>query len=238
MIILLRGHIRNAFETRDLYNLIKDIKNLHDSLEIYIHTWIIYSSNLSWRPIKTDIREVKERKIVNYFADLSIYIKKIIIEDDTKIVLIGSKTGLICSSKCPLIGWKYMWHGIYNGIKHIKEANTKEQYVINMRFDILNNSFSKTHAEIMEFYCFNSNIKEFKKNIFYNNKIEGIKHIRGIDNFYIGSINTMFTLIEHFYSNLDSILVYYPSNKCQESLVYLENEKIFNEKLIREELEV
>ena len=48
----------------------------------------------------------------------------------------------------------------------------------------------------------------------------------------------MFTLIEHFYSNLDSILLYYPSNKCQESLVYLENEKIFNEKLIREELEV
>jgi len=238
MIILLRGHIRDAFETRDLYNLIKNIKKFHTSLEIYIHTWNIFSSNISWRNINIDLREVREKKILNYFADLKQYIKKIIIDNDTKIEVIGDKTGLICSSKCPIIGWKYMWHGIYAGIKSIKDEHDTDEYVLNMRFDVLNNSFSKSHDDIIKFIRVNRNIIEFKKNIFFTHVIESIQKIRGIDNCYIGSINTMYKLIKHFYSNLDSIILNYPNNKCQESMVFLENELIFGNRPISNELVV
>lgn len=238
MIILLRGHIRDAFETNGLYRLIKNIKKYHSSIEIYIHTWNIFSSNLSWRKINTDSREVNQQKIINYFGDLSEYIKKIIIDDDTKIEVIGKKEGTICSSKCPVIGWKYMWYGIYSAIKSIKEDHDTDEFVFNMRFDILNNSFSRPHNDIIKFIRYNRNLKEFKNNIFYNNSITRIRQIRGIDNCYIGSINSMFVLIEHFYSNLDSIILNYPNNKCQESLVFLENKIIFDQSTIRNELSI
>ena len=69
-----------------------------------------------------------------------------------------------------------------------------------------------------------------------NNTKHSINQVRGIDNFYIGSINTMYLLIEHFYSNLDAIIPNYPNNRCQESLVFLENEIIFEKSSIRNEL--
>ena len=236
MIIFIRGHIRNSFSNTDLYDLIKHIKRFHTTpLKIYIHTWNIYSSNISWRNINKDLRTVTENKILNYFRDLQIYIKNIIIDDDTTINHIGNINGKICSSRCPLIAWKNMWYGIYSGIKYIKDNNDiPDEYVINMRFDILNNSFSKTKNDILKFVRAQSNINTFDKNIFMSNKIEKINNIRGIDNFYIGNIETMYILINHFNSNLDEIVLKYPSNNCQELLVYLENMYIFNNKTIQE----
>jgi hypothetical protein len=229
MIIFIRGHIRKAFSNDNLLNLIENIVKGHkSSLKIYIHTWSIFSSDLSWRKnIHKDETLVKQHKIMNYFGNLKTYIKNIIIEDDTKIELYGNKDGNICSTKCPVIAWKYMWHGKYSGIKAIKENCDSNEYVINMRFDMLNNSFSKKYDDIIKFVHSIHNKTNFKENIFMNNNIEIIKEIRGVDNFYIGSVYTMYRLIEHFYMNLDTIVLKYPENKCQESLVYMENKLIF-----------
>jgi hypothetical protein len=239
MIIFLRGHIRNAFSNGDLLDLIKRIKCFHKGpLKIYIHTWSIFSSDISWRNIRKDERLVKPHKIINYFGNLKHCIKNIVIEDDTKIEIYGNKDGNICSSLCPVIAWKYMWHGKYSGIKAIKENSAGNEYVINMRFDILNNSFSKTSEDIIRFVHAKRNLSDFKKNIFMNDNIDNINQIRGVDNFYIGSVDTMNILIEHFYENLDRIVLKYPENKCQESLVYMENKIIFKEKTLREKEEI
>jgi len=239
MIIFLRGHIRNAFENADLYNLIDNIKNFHKTpLKIYIHTWNIFSSDLSWRKVRADLREVKKHKIMNYFGSLRKFIKEIIIENDKEITINGEKEGYICDTLCPIISWKNMWHGIYTGIKFIKDNNPDNEYVINLRFDILNNSFPKDYDEIMRFVHANRNIKDFKENIFTNNNIQNINHIRGIDNFYVGNVKTMYILTEHFYSNLDTIILKYPQNKCQESLVYLENKLIFRQAAVRDQMTV
>jgi hypothetical protein len=239
MIIFLRGHIRNSFNNNDLLELIKHIRGFHKSpLKIYIHTWSIFSSELSWRRVRRDERLVKPHKITNYFEPIKNCIKNIIIEDDNKIEIHGNKDGNIGSTLCPVIARKNMWQGKYNGIKAIKENCNSNEYVINMRFDILNNSFSKSIGEILRFVHAMRNISNFKQNIFMTDKVEKINQIRGVDNFYIGSVDTMYRLIEHFYENLDSIIINYPENKCQESLVYMENKIIFRQEPIRNKLTV
>ena len=70
MILLLRGHIRNSFENKDLYNFIKEIHYLIPDLKIFIHTWNIFCNNLSWRIMDMDSRVVKEELIYEYFDDL------------------------------------------------------------------------------------------------------------------------------------------------------------------------
>ena len=71
MIIFIRGHIRNSFNDKGLYNLIKSIIKFHKTdIKIYIHTWNIYSSNLSWRKIEKNKRNVNPSIIKHYFQDL------------------------------------------------------------------------------------------------------------------------------------------------------------------------
>ena len=104
IIIILRGHIRKSFDDDKLYNLIKKI-NLIYNIHIYIHTWNIQQTNVSWRPIEKIDNIITKESIYNYFKDLSFLIKHIIIDDDTKIKLIGNLEGTI-GTICPLIGWK------------------------------------------------------------------------------------------------------------------------------------
>ena len=63
MIILLRGHIRNSFDTQYLYELMQYLSNNYN-IEIYIHTWDIIQNNISWR-------EIKENNIVTFFQRYS-----------------------------------------------------------------------------------------------------------------------------------------------------------------------
>jgi len=62
MILILRGHIRDSFNSPDLKLLVHDIYQLDPTLEIYIHTWNIYSNNISWRDIEANTQEVMEEK--------------------------------------------------------------------------------------------------------------------------------------------------------------------------------
>ena len=84
IILILRGHIRNSFNNQKLYVLVKKISEKYN-LSIYIHTWNIQQSNISWREVK-QINNIITKKIINdYFKDLSLLIKHIIIDDDTNI---------------------------------------------------------------------------------------------------------------------------------------------------------
>jgi hypothetical protein len=221
MILMLRGHIRNSFDTKNLYDLVKLIYNKYPDLKIYIHTWNIISNNISWRRINTDNRIVNEEIIYNYFDDMKDLIKGIIIDDDKKIEIIGNTKGNIRRSSMPLIGWKNYWYGKYKIIEHIKNNELDEtEMVINCRFDVLQNSFSFCDVFIMKFLNTNSNIK-FEKNKFVYEKEEC-----GIDNFYIGNIKTMYNLISLFYYKLDEILSKDGNTVNQEKLVFRINETL------------
>jgi len=218
MILILRGHIRKSFDDDKLYNIIKSIYNNNESLEVYISTFNILQSNISWRYIEEINLIVNEEYIYNYFKDLTFLIKKILIIDDQNIDLIGNLNGKLCNSNMPIIGWKRYWYCKNKILEYINnlEKNNNE-CVINCRFDIFCNSNNLDDDKILKF------IEDNKNNIFTNNQFIYNKYRHGIDNIYIGNIFTQYKLSNNFFFNLDSIEEKYNYIKHQEMLVYIEN---------------
>ena len=93
MILIIRGHIRKSFETKQLYNLVKELYIIFPDLKIFIHTWNIFANNISWRNITINETSVNDKIIYNYFDDLKHLVKNIIIDDNSKINLIGNLYG-------------------------------------------------------------------------------------------------------------------------------------------------
>jgi len=201
MILIIRGHIRKSFINKDFLNLVKSIYEIDNNLKIYIHTWNIFSSNKSWRYIETNNTQVTKDIIYDYFNEFRYLIKEIIIDDDTKISLIGNLEGNIKNCLMPIHSWKNYWYGQYRIIHFLNYLDIdKNEFIINCRFDVLNNSYSFNHYEIINFIIVNKN------NIFTKNNFIKDYECKGIDNIYIGNIYTMYKLIYEFNFNLDSIL--------------------------------
>ena len=222
MKIILRGHIRNSFNDKRLYDLLHNILKLTGSLEIYIHTWNIYQNSLSWRPIKENRNVVDESIIYSYFGDLKPYIKIVIIDDDEKIHLIGKTDGILKNTpRTPLIGWKRYWYGKFKIIEHLYNSySDKSETILNTRFDILCNSNPINREDILKFVEENKD-KKFTKNKFL--KVMG----GGMDNIYFGSINTQYILTYHFHYDLENIVN--NSKELQEATVLEKNNLLFKE---------
>lgn len=215
MILVLRGHIRNSFDNTNLFNLIKEIYNIDNNLSIYIHTWNIIANNISWRYINNNNTIVTKEMIYNYFGEFKNLIDTIIIDDDKNIKLIGNLNGNINNGLTPIIGWKNYWYGKHRIIDYINNKNINiNELIINLRFDIINNSNNFSIHEIIDFIKKNIG-NEFKKNIFIRDH-----ECNGIDNIYIGNINTMYKLTHYFNYFLDDILTNNTDTIHQERLVY------------------
>jgi hypothetical protein len=226
MILLLRGHIRNSFKDDKLYHLIETIYKHIPNLSIYIHTWNIYANTISWRRVEGNDYPVSDIDIYNYFKDLKHLIQHIIIEDDSNINLIGKTDGLIGKSRVPILGWKNYWYGKYQIINYMKEhldpLSTNEN-IINCRFDVLENSNSIQADSILPFIL-SHHEKSLHKNMFlYTHECVGI------DNIYIGNINTMYTLIRTFFYELDDIIRSYPNIGNPENLVFRQSAKMVSQ---------
>lgn len=218
MIILLRGHIRSSFNDNQLYHFMNELSK-KNQLKIYIHTWNIMQTNVSWRSLKNIPISITEEMIKTYFKDLQHLIVKIIIDDEKLNKLVGSVKGVVSNSKMPKIGWKNMWYGKKRIIDEIAKNERVNEIIVNMRFDVFSNSNSFNKIALLHFINKNSVVS--RKNIFLFNK-ESL----GIDNIYIGNFNTMFNLIYHFHNNLDYIILYNHPVSSQEFLVFRENEKM------------
>jgi hypothetical protein len=224
MILIIRGHIRNSFKRKDLYNLIKKLYSIFSDLKIFIHTWNIFSNNISWRPIDINDENVNDAIIYDYFGDLKDIIEHIIIDDDSKIKLIGNLSGKIDKSPVPIIGWKNYWYGKYKIIEYLYNKNIdKNEMIVNFRFDIMDNSNNFNEATIISFIQANSKMS-LNKNIFVFND----ENHTGIDNIYIGNINTMYKLINTFFYELDDIISKNNNTIHPEILVYRINSNIFD----------
>ena len=223
MIIVIRGHIRSSFNTNELYNFVLSLHKIFPDLKIFIHTWDIYANNLSWRHINVNNTQVTEKVIYDYFRELSRCIKHIIIDNDKNIKIIGTVTGTINNGIMPILGWKNYWYGKYKIIDYIYNQNLyNNETIINSRFDILDNSNKFDKDTIFKFIIKNSNIN-FTKNVFMFNH-----ECNGIDNIYIGNINTMYKLSNMFYYNLDNILLKNNDTIHQERLVFRINSTLIN----------
>ena len=226
MILVLRGHIRNSFKNNQLYELVKEISEKYP-LKIYIHTWNIVQSTLSWRPLENDQTIVSPEFIYDYFKDLSPLIQDILIDDDKNISLIGNLEGNICKGQVPILGWKRYLYGKHQIIKHIfmkymNEEIESDEPIVNTRFDVLSNSNNYLKEIIHEFIEIKTRLI-FRKNHFIYDK-----ECMGVDNIYIGNINTMNTIIYHFHHNLDSIIPRYYPIYNPERMFFNENNKFFS----------
>jgi hypothetical protein len=218
IIIILRGHIRNSFENDKLYNLINKINHVY-IIHIYIHTWNIQQTDVSWITVEKINNIITKEIIYDYFKDLNSLIKHIIIDDDTKINLIGNLTGTI-GPFCPIIGWKRYIYGLYQIINYVKNRYSDE-FIINFRFDIFSNSNNISEDQIL-YLIYNNNNNKFKKNIFLYNSLKF-----GLDNVFCGNSQTMYKLCKYFNEELDYILNKNITINNQEFLLFIENEIIF-----------
>ena len=219
MFIMIRGHIRDSFQTNQLYNLIKNISQKND-IKLYIHTWNIIQSNVSWRKLDKIEYPVNENMIRNYFKDLNRYIVEIMIDDDNNINLEGNVNGFVSMTKTPKRGWKNMWYGKKRLIDSIhRDIVNMKEIIVNIRFDVFTNSHGLSNNFILKFI-------EDNKNNTNEIKLISDREIFGIDNFYLGTLNAMFNLIYNFHFNLDNILSKHKVEN-QEFLVFREN-KLFN----------
>jgi len=161
--------------------------------------------------------------IYEYFSDLKDRIKDILIDDDTKIKLIGNIHGKINQGPTLIIGWKNYWYSKYQIINHIHTTlRNADEPVVNMRFDILKNSNSFNKNHIVSFIKSHYQSK-LNKNVFTRDE-----EYNGCDNIYIGTIDTMYKLTYKFFYSLDEILDKNRDTHHQERLVYRINKQLFN----------
>ena len=220
MLLLIRGHIRNAFDTEDLYNFVKQIHQLY-KVDIYIQTWSVFSNSISWRPISDNPIKVTDEIIRAYFKEVPI--KSILILDDTKITITGNKTGFVIKSGIPIIGWKNMWYGKAAVADHVAECEHSDTLLINTRFDLFCNSNNPTAANLLLFVEKNNNTQP--TSLIFMSSLACC----GIDNFYITTVAINSRISHHFNTNLDEILSRreYHSTVHPEKLVFYENARIF-----------
>lgn len=215
MIILLRGHIRNAFATPHLYELLKELHAI-SPLRIYIHTWGIVQNSLSWRPIRTDTSEISEAAVRAYFRDLEPCIRKLFIDPDGSIPLIGSTDGYMPTNRMPKRGWKNMWAGMYRAMTAIRDECSEDELVLNTRFDVCSNSCKFPLADYIHLYKTMAAVKP-KKIYFLRPEL-----FNGCDNYFIGPVQQMNTLVTNFHTDLDNLLTIHPVTHNHERYVMLE----------------
>jgi hypothetical protein len=223
MILIIRGHIRNSFDTKILYYFVENIYSLYPDLNIYIHTWNIFANNISWRNILTNDNIVTEEVIYNYFDKLNNCIKHIIIDDDKNIELHGNLEGNINNGHMPIIGWKNYWYGKYKIINYIyNNVKCEDEMIINFRFDLFSNSNLIKKQLILNSIKNNDKTKFYKNNFIFNYERNGI------DNIYFGNIHTMYKLINYFHHELDDIINNNTDISHHEVLVYRVNSNLFS----------
>lgn len=224
MILILRGHIRNSFDDTRLCRFVERMIVVYPNLKIYIHTWNIIQNNLSWRHMNTDYTTVTEQMIRKYFNSVKRHIKKIIIDDDSRVQILGRTVGKVSKTNTPIKGWKNYWAGQCRMIEYISnETNTnQDEIIINTRLDLLNNS---NNINVIYLFDFLKNIKINTK--LTRNRFLEDKPVSGIDNFIIGNLHTQYKLITNFHYNLDNLLNLLPQVRQQEHLVFYLNKKIF-----------
>ena len=219
MKIAIRGHIRNAFSTNDLYRLLKELSTKYP-IEIYFHTWNKRQNNISWRPIESDDTIIDKTVLKSYFRDVFDYVREVIIEDDSAIELNGNLSGTMASTRASILGWKRYIYGQYTVLQSVYKQSDEDDFVLNTRFDLFTNSYVFPYDEILCFIEKNYTTGH-KTNMFLR---EGF--YCGVDNIMIGSAKTSYMLMKHIHINLDDILLENKSIKNPEFLISQENIRV------------
>ena len=219
--VIIRGHIRESFQTQILYNFLKKLKSLY-YIDLYLHTWHKSEARISWRKLSPNMFDINQELIKKYLKDINF--NKLIIDNDYNIDIVGNKEGKV--GMMPLIGWKRMWYGKYQIINYVNNQNIEYDATLNFRWD---NFICQSSKKIITDNAILYNIKKYLLMTDPTNKIYFIKDslFYGIDNYYIGKIKQIYALAHKFNFDLDNLMRNYLQYSNQEFLVYLESVKYF-----------
>lgn len=222
MFLVLRGHIRDAFETQELCEFVKSLLEVYSpTLKIFIHTWNIFSNGVSWRNIPTDNRLITRDLIEKYFGpDIAKFFVKVIIDDDENIPIIGRTDGMVGLSRIPLRGWKNYWYGQCQALKAARDECV-DDWVINTRFDLF--TTFPMNAKLLIARTKEIVHEEAGSVCFWSKINTGC-----VDNYIVGRAHQQFSLAHHFHNKIDSIIVRYPCINNPEKYVWLENARLFD----------
>lgn len=222
---LLRGHIRNSFNDKRLLNMIEGLSSNYE-LSVYIHTWNIVQSSLSWKRIDEIKLSVDEDFVRSYFKNINNVIKVVFIEDDTKIKLHGNVEGFIGRTACPVRAWKNMYYGKFQLVNYVASATQAKEVAVQARLDVMSNQFSMCQKEIEKFIHTNS------FDISRGGDEERMRFLRmhpflGIDNIYMATVEDMQSFINYMYFDMDRILHVHRGTRHQEHISFHERKSIF-----------
>lgn len=212
--LLIRGHVRNAFDNENFRSLLNEICENFEC-DIYIHTWNVIQTSRSWRFIHEDKREVNEEFIKTNLSNVWHKVKALMIEDEETIVLPGRTEGNIGLTPCPYKGYKSMFYGKLKVAEYAYNNVDCQEIAVQTRFDILLNSFSTSAEAIMNF---------IKNPPITTDRIKFIKNepILGVENIYMARIDHMYKFIKYFYENFDEIYTKHNQTRHQEHPVFFE----------------
>jgi hypothetical protein len=199
MNLIIRGHIRKSFLNKRLYNLIHKISENRE-LHIYIHTWNVFQSERSWRRIVSDERSVDESAVRDYFDGLDVSIRSVKVEDERDVEIKGEKEGSIGHTPCPVLGYKYMFHGMLSAAESVLGDSGPDEMVVQTRFDILSNWARLKEERIVEFF----DIAPSKRIQFMMDEVADESTV-GIDNIYMARAKDMRDFLKHMLDDLDEI---------------------------------
>jgi hypothetical protein len=231
IVLFLRGHIRESFKDTRLSDFVRKLSTKY-VVNLYIHTWNIYSTKLSWRKVDENTNRVTYTDIITYFSGINVTIKSVDIDNDSNIELIGTIDGNIFSTLLPKLAWKRMWYGINKTLETINVKEGSDILIVNTRFDVFNNSYSQNNETFL-LRLIDENVgKPLTTNKFLN----GSENLLGIDNYYVGTPKTMYTLVNEFHRNLDEIGERYSEISFQEVSVFYENLRLFSPEMSEEDI--
>lgn len=223
---MIRGHVRDSFQDDQLDQFLLLLGKEFD-VSIHIHTWNVSEARKgsSWRHLDfQNLFLVDRYKYTSYFSLLNQKkIKHLYIDDDSKINLNGNLNGIICKTKCPVIGWKRMFWGQNMIIKKIYDSKKRYDAVLSIRPDLFTRFNVSTKDIVKMIFDFKSKQISFLNDRISDNCVE-------VDNCFIGKVDFVYELIKSMHEDLDSLLDRYPNTFYQESLVYHKSFELLNEK--------
>jgi len=209
----IRGHIRDGLTNSRLVDYLTTLENRGHSIDLFLHTWNVSEAKSSYRTLDHDnIFEVKTDILSNYFSDFKT--KQIIIDDDSKLKLRGNLEGKIPRSKCPLIAWKRMWAGKFKLATHLYHNHTYDyDLVVNTRYDKFTTPVCYTPIKNLLKMTTRGDGLSLKYPQHY-------RLLKSVDNYYCGSVRTVYDITCAFYYSLDEIIPKYEIKGFHEELFY------------------
>lgn len=238
MKLILRGHIRKSFKDSALKKLVHSILEHIPDIGIYIHSWNVVQSSLSWRRMEEDRTEVTTEMIAEYLG-IGENLQRIVVEDDSGVVIPGRTEGTVASTPCPIRGYKLMFYGMMRGSEMVLEDSEPDELVVQTRFDILSGWARMTKERIVDFLEARPDNGEPIRFLIRPGENERDRRLRldrwrrhgseyeqhwtvGVENTFMATASNMNRFLSHMYYKFDEVESKYKRANHQEWLPMFE----------------